>query len=248
MSIRKLYLREDPKAKKAMSDIVRRGIAASPPADKEWGDALLQAVDQFDIDVRSASGEKPKAKAAGKKPAAAQGKPQGDADDRTYDPKKATRTSVPKAGEKPPEDDLDDDWFMDEPELGPSGPGAAPTKAKKPGKAKAAQQPAPPPADDDFPDLPAPQAASFQVGGDDGEEEYQSPFKGLGLGGSSWDDVPAWMRDPEKMPMPGGGSRRIPGSGTPDQSGPSPVGRPWTDKDLAPKKKGLLGRIFGRKK
>src|SRR5690606_23773423 len=155
---------------------------------------LLKAVDQFDISVRDVGKA---AKATGKKPSG----PSGTAGGKKYDPKVA-RSSKPAASEPSP-GAPDDDWFLeDEPELGAAGPGEKPAKGK--GKKKA--QPEPEVDDDGFPDLPAPQPASFEVGGDDDEEGYRSPFGALGFGGwSSWDDVPDWMRDPEKMPGPPGG-------------------------------------------
>jgi hypothetical protein len=253
--IRKLYLREaaSTTAKKAMTNIVKRGIDASPPAEKQWGDALIQAVDDFDIEVRPAgSGGKDapkdakKASATGKKPDAKAAAPTG-GDDFFSDFKKQMGSSKkdapkpsPTASPKPADADLGDDWFTDDDDV--SG-------AEKEPEADDG---------DDFPDLPAPEPASFHVGADDSEEEYKSPFGVTGFGGSSWDDVPDWMRDPEKMPMPGGGSRRVPGSAKPSGgAGPSPVGKPWSPKDAAktgdpdankPKKPGLLGRVFGRKK
>lgn len=100
----------------------------------------------------------------------------------------------------------------------------------------------------EFPDLPAPGSANADVSG---EDDYKSPFGHLGLGGSSWDSAPDWMRDPEKMPHASGGSMRTPRSpeDAPKSTGPSPVGRQWTDKDVAKmsKKPGMLAKLFGRK-
>lgn len=106
--------------------------------------------------------------------------------------------------------------------------------------------------DEPFPDLGTPRSATTKVEPDDGE--YKSPFGHLGFGASSWDQIPGYMRDPEMMPHASGGSQRVPGSrDREDQAphgGPSPTGRPWTDKDvksMGPKKAGMLSRIFGRK-
>lgn len=112
-------------------------------------------------------------------------------------------------------------------------------RARAQDKEPEAPAPAPEPKDD-FPDLPAPKPASFQVGGDDAEGGYRSPFGHIGGGGSSWDNVPAWLRDPEMMPHAGGGSQRIPRS---PEGGPEDVidvpGK------LPGKKPGLLHRMFG---
>lgn len=258
--IRKLYLREaaaSSPAKKAMSAIVKRGLAASPPAEQQWGDALIKAVDDFDIEVRPAGSggkETPKkaAAAAGKKPDAKASKAADPGSDDFFSDykkqmggsKKDAPKPSPTATPKPADDDMGDDWFQADDS----------DKEYDPKKATAGAE-----SDDgdDFPDLPAPEPANFHVGADDSEEEYRSPFGVGGFGGSSWDDVPDWARDPEKMPMPGGGSRKIPTSAaTTGKAGPSPVGRPWSEKDAAQavddpnaqKKPGLLGRLFGRKK
>jgi len=104
-----------------------------------------------------------------------------------------------------------------------------------------------------FPDLGAPRSATTSVDPDD-DGEYRSPFGHLGFGQSSWDAVPGYMRDPEMMPHASGGSQRVPGSrdreDQPAYKGPSPKGRPWTDKDvksMGPTKPGMLSRLFGRK-
>lgn len=201
--------------------------------------------------VKEVPAEPKKAPASGKKP------------DAGYDPKVATRSS--KAEPKPVDADLDDDWFQDEP------------KAKK-GKAT------PPPedaGDDEFPSFPDSQA--FQsanapkltkgVEPDDGDAG-PAPFNAAAYAyGSSWDDVPDWIRDTEKMPAPGdspiGGSWKLPRTQPDDDVGdvpgkmpkakkqrggaPSAVGAPWSAKDVKgspdePKKPGMLSRIFGRKK
>lgn len=255
MSIKRLYLKEDPQAKKAMANIVRRGIKFSPESERKWGDALLQAVDTFDIEIRkaaSAAGDKDAAKAKVDKGKVDKGKKDGGGG---YDPKVATRASK----EKEPDPELSDDWFLDDgPDLDPTGTAQEPTPPKAKGKAKKKSPEPPPPADDagddGFPDLPEPKSANFLVGGED-DEDYVSPFANLGLQGhghSSWEDVPGWMRDPEMMPrFDGKGSQWIRGRAPHDDtgsSGPSPVGRPWTDDDLSPKRTGLLGRLFGRKK
>ncbi len=112
----------------------------------------------------------------------------------------------------------------------------------------------------EFPDMPAPQSANQDI---DNTDDYKSPFAGLGLGtgGSSWDDIPAYLRDPEQMPRAGGGSQRVPRSpemgadddiGAPGKppkknKGPSPVGAPWSAKDAGEKKPGMLSRLFGKK-
>jgi hypothetical protein len=105
----------------------------------------------------------------------------------------------------------------------------------------------------EFPDLPEPPSANVPTSNDD----YRSPFGNLGLGrmASSWDEVPDWARDDEKMPRPGGGSMKIPRSpeenpnigskpGKLPKTRPtqSPVGAQWQDK-----KPGMLSRLFGKK-
>ncbi len=137
--------------------------------------------------------------------------------------------------------------------------GKDPALAKTVAAEPAVKAPAPRPpspridTDDDwFPSFPQPKSAVTQV--EPEEPEYRSPFGHLGLGGSSWEAKPRWMSDPEHMPVPGskGGSQPVPGSRDREASaarGPSPVGRPWTDKDVGRmgKRPGLLSRIFGRK-
>ena len=122
--------------------------------------------------------------------------------------------------------------------------------------------------EEEFPSFAANKQEPIDVATDD---DYKSPFAGLGMGtkGSSWDNIPAWARDPEQMPRADrDGSGRIPSSGDPlddaDFEKPgklakpqkkkglaslSPVGAQWTDKDVkkATKKPGMLSRIFGKK-
>lgn len=171
--------------------------------------------------------------------------------------------------------DLDDPWFKNDPDKKKSAsPPPIPKAALQKGKSQLAPNlPAPPSAatklgkgspnfkpqinwskdsaiSGEFPELPEPQSAATDVSNDD---DYKSPFGNIGGGGSSWDDMPAWARDPEKMPRVGGnGSMPIPGSQKPDApkgKGPSPVGAQWTDKDVKSmnKKPGMLSRFFGKK-
>lgn len=113
------------------------------------------------------------------------------------------------------------------------------------------------------------------IGSDDGED-YLPSFnpKLYGGGHSSWDDVPDWMRDPDYsmpgLPDSGKDSMPIPRAAQAGSSAaPSAAGKPWSDSDLKkfgiepddvkdaipggaapdePKKKGMLSRLFGRKK
>ena len=157
-------------------------------------------------------------------------------------------------------------WVKDAPEAPkrsakgtpPPEPGSERPKGKaKKAKDAPAPKPAGPPAgprngdEEDFPDLGAPQGAATDVGDYQVDGGYRSPF-GHMPGHSSWDDVPDWMRDPDKMPAANGGSRYIPGKdgSEPPSSEEDPMAR-WQGKVSnepdQQKKPGLLSRLFGRK-
>lgn len=239
--IRRLYIREatpDP-GKRAMTNIVKRGVEASPPAEKQWGDALLKAVDTFDVQVRDVAAGK-KAPAAGKKP---------------VNPARPTPKPEPTA-----DPGLDDPWFQDDgPELGAAGAAPKGQKVKGP-----SAEPKPAQGDDEFPSFAGSQAFQSQnsptvgAGSSDDDDGDVQPFNPhLYGGGSSWEDVPDWMRDPGKMPTPGDGPKHrsipVPSSKgpTPSGTGPSPVGKPWSERDAdrvtGTRRPGMLSRIFGRK-
>jgi hypothetical protein len=260
---------------------LKRAIAAAvnskilPPEANGW------------VSAQPPAGAKPadqggakKAPAVGKKAPAPAAKPGDDAFFSDFkkglEPKPAPAT---KATPNPVDTDMEDDWSQGEPDVydpkkatrgaeadadepEPQAPSAWGGKHKLPARRGA---------DDSMPSFAgsdafqSQNAPSLSAGADDdGDVDYKSPFGAMsGGGGSSWDDVPNWMRDPERMPHASGGGMKIPGArddaGAPSkakkQKGqpPSPVGKPWSAKDVKgspddPKKPGVLSRLFGRKK